>query len=118
MARIEKDSVSLTTDASGDVTGYTRAFNGRVVAVKYTKSDYTDGVDFTITNETSGQGIWTDTNINATEIVYPRQLLDDLAGADLTAIYDKVYLADERVKIIVGSGGNAKVGTFTVYVER
>jgi hypothetical protein len=118
LSRIESDSVTLTTDASGDVTGYTRAMNGRIVAVQYTKDTYADGVDFTITNNTTAQGIWTDTNVNASEIVYPKQLNDDLAGADLTGVYQPVYLADEKVKIVVAQGGNAKSGTFTVYVER
>ena len=110
-------TVSGTTDASGDVTFYTERITGFIHAIRYAKTDYADGVDFTITAETSGETIWTDTNINASEMVYPRRLLDDTAGADLTAVYDYVLLLDERVSIVIGSGGDTKAGAFTIYID-
>lgn len=119
---VERHAVTITTDASGDATGYTPAVTGRVLSIQYVKTDYADGVDFTITGAITGTGLWTDTNVNAAETVCPRAPVHDQAGAALlyaaggTAQVDAVYLANERVKIIVGSGGNAKVGTFYVTV--
>lgn len=115
---VEKHSVTVTTDGSGNGSAVTRAFNGRVVAVRYAKVDFSNGVDFTITNTTTGQGIWTQTDVNASDVVYPMQLADDLVGSALTAIYQPVYLADETITIAVAQGGSAHTGTFTVYVER
>lgn len=112
-----KASVTATTDGSGAATVYTEAILGKIIAIGYTKSNFSDGVDFTITTEDLGQGVWTDTNINASEIVYPKQLNDDVLGADLTAIYDHIRAFNERIKIVVASGGAATTGTFTVYYE-
>lgn len=119
-------TVTPVTIADGSVTAYTdQAITGRVLSIQYVKAgaaNYTDGVDFTITTETTGQGLWTDTNINASEIVCPRQPVHDAVGAALlhaaggTALVDFIYLSNERVKIIIGSGGDTKTGTFYITV--
>lgn len=110
-------SVTATTDVSEAATVYTEAIRGKIIAVKYTKVDFTDGVDFTITTETTLRNVWVDTNINATETVVPKELNDGTDGADLTAIYDHVRAFNERIKIVVASGGATKTGTFTVFYE-
>ena len=118
---LQRHTVTVTTAADGSATAYTSdAVTGAVLAVKYTKTDYTDGVDFTITTETTGQNVWTDTNINASEIVYPRCATNGADGAALlyagggTAVTDRIYAVGERIKIIIAAGGNAKVGTFLI----
>lgn len=117
MTYVERHRVSLTTDADGDVTGYTPVIRGAIVAVVYGKVDFADGVDFTITTERTGQGVWTESDVNAAKTVRPKALAQDLAGADLTAIYEQVHVADERIKIVVASGGDTKSGTFDVLVS-
>ncbi len=120
---IQRHEVTITTDASGDGTGYTSALTGRIHAIRYVKTDYDNGVDFTITLEKTGEAILTGTNINATDSFYPRVPVDDEAGADAlfaaggTKLRDKVAAANDRVKIVVAQGGNAKSGTFHVIVE-
>jgi len=119
---VERHSVSITTDAAGDATGYTPVVTGKIVAIVYTKTDYAAGVDFTITSETTGQTIWTESNVNASKTCVPRQATHDTAGvASLYAgagepVEDYVHVANERVKIVIASGGNAKTGTFIVLV--
>lgn len=117
MAFSQSVSVTATTAADGSATAYTAAIRGKIIAVAYAKTDFTDGVDFTITTETTGQNVWVDTNVNASETVFPKMLNDDTAGADLTAIHDHVRVFNERVKIVIASGGDTKTGTFTVYYE-
>lgn len=116
-------TVTVTTASDGTATAYTSAnVNGPVLSIQYVKTDFDNGVDFTITGETTGLGLWTDTNVNASETVAPRQPVHDQVGAALlyaaggTAQVDYVYLADERVKIIIAQGGNVKSGTFHVTV--
>lgn len=115
-----KESITLTTDASGDATGYLGPLSGAIANIVYTKDDFADGVDFTITNETTGQNIWTESDVNASAVRAPRQPTHGQDGTpSLYAVggepvEDKIYLANERIKIVVGSGGNAKSGTFTV----
>lgn len=117
MAFPQSVSVTATTNGSGDATAYTEVIRGKILAVKYTKTDYADGVDFTITTETTLRNVWVDTNINATETVVPKELNDDTAGADLTGVYDHIRAFQERVKIVVASGGDTKSGLFTVFFE-
>ncbi len=71
----------------------------------------------TITADVTGIGLWTDTNINASETVAPTQLLHNQAGAVITdPVNGPIYLANERVKIVVAQGGVSKTGTFIVVV--
>lgn len=124
MAYAETESVSVTTDASGDATSYTTAlYTGVVRAVVYTKSTYDNGVDFAITGEKTGQVIWTGTDVNASTTVCPKQAthLNTSGAAALyaaagSAVLADVVLANERIKIIVAQGGNAKVGAFRVVI--
>ncbi len=115
--------VTVTTDASGDATAYSPVLSGRLSQIRYVKTDFADGVDFTITAEGTGETLWTDTNINASETVAPRQAVHDTAGAALlyaaggTAQTDKIVLAADRVKIVVAQGGNVKTGTFHIVME-
>lgn len=55
-----------------------------------------------------------DTNINASESVYPRRLVNDQVGAPIAATYDNIYLGSDRVKIVIAAGGNVKTGTFHI----
>lgn len=115
--------VSVTVDASGDATVYSdESIMGKIINVIYVKDDFADGVDFTITLETTLQNLWVDTNINASEVVAPRQPTHDGAGeASLFAavgepVEDHIYACNERVKIVVAQGGVSKSGTFKIIV--
>lgn len=117
MSYVESHDVTIAVDASGDGTGYTPVITGKIVNIIYTKDDYADGVDFVITLENSGIGLWTDANVNASETVAPSQLNSMQTGAaetDPTAV--PIYCANDRVKIVVDEGGVSKSGTFTVIV--
>ena len=115
--------VPITTDADGNATAYTPVLSGRVAQIHYVKTDYADGVDFTITSEATGLSLWTDTNINASEVVAPRiPTTDGLGAASLYAaggepVEDQIVLAADRVKIVVGSGGATKAGAFHIVME-
>lgn len=122
---VERHTVIPVTDAAGAATYYTPVVTGRVLSVQYVKAgsgNYTDGVDFTITAETTGQGIWTESNVNASAIRAPRQPTHDAVGAaSLYAatgepVEDYIYLAQERVKIVLASGGDTKTGTFYITI--
>jgi len=122
MSYVERHRVTVTTDASGDGTGYTPVVTGRVLTIVYTKVDYDDGVDFTITAEATGETIWSESNVNSSKTVAPRQATHDMSGnASLYAaggepVEDYIALAQDRVKIVVASGGNTKSGTFDVVI--
>ncbi len=122
MAYCEAHTVAITTSAGGAATAYTPTVNGRVLCLKYVKTDFADGVDFTITSEDTLQTIWTQSDVNASATVAPRQATHSSVGvASLYAAAgepaeDYIWLADERVKIVIASGGNAKTGNIIVMV--
>lgn len=113
---VKRATVSVTTNGSGAATSYSGRLTGKLLGVYYVKDDFADGVDFTITVENTGQAIWADTNINASEGVCPRRLVQDTAGADIASTYDSIYLGNDRVKIVVASGGDTKSGTFEILI--
>ncbi len=122
MSYVETHAVALSADASGDVTAYTPVVTGKIQTIRYDKTDFADGVDFTITVEGTGENVWTDTNVNASETVAPRQATHDTAGdaslyaAAGEAVEDHNCVANERIKIVVAQGGNAKTGTIHVVI--
>ena len=117
-----RHEVTITTDAAGDATGYTAVAHGRILSVRYAKAasgNYTDGVDFTITLEKTGEQVWTEVNVNASKVVYPRVGVHDTVGVAATlngtqAMRDYLHAENDRVKIVVAAGGDTKVGTFHV----
>lgn len=120
---IRKYTVPVLTDGSQNATVYTPYLSGYIESVQYVKTDFTNGVDFTITAEETGENIWTDTNIDASETVRPRAATQTTAGVAAlyasggVAVLDRIALGRDRVKIVIGSGGAAKVGTFVITVD-
>lgn len=124
---MRKVKVTVTTDGSGDATAYSPRVAGKVHSVSYVKpgaASYTDGVDFTITCEATGQSIWTESNVNATAHRAPRMATHgntdgaaSLYAAGGTAVQEPVAIASDRIKIVVASGGASKVGTFHFLID-
>lgn len=115
--------VTITTAADGSATAFTPRVNGKIQQIEYVKGDFADGVDFAITGEASGVGLWTESNVNASAIRAPRQAVHSQVGVGLlyaaggAAVADRIGLASDRVKIVIAQGGNAKTGTFHVVVD-
>lgn len=112
-----KETVSITSDGSGDGTGYTSVIEGRILAIEYVKdgtSPYDSGVDFTITTETTGQSILTVTNTAASTVWRPRVAIQGGNGSNIANEYEPVYSAGERVKIVIAEAAASKVGSFNV----
>ena len=119
----ERYVVTIVTDGSGDGTGYTPVVSGEVIQVRYVKTDYTNGVGFTITAEATGETIWAEAAVDASATRAPRQAVHSTAGvaalyaAGGTAVSDRIVLAQDRIKIVVASGGAAHTGTFHVLMS-
>lgn len=119
---IERHVVRVTVDASGDATAYTPVVTGRVLQIHYVKTDFANTADFNITSEATGQQLWVQSDQNASAIKAPRQPTHDGVGAaSLYAatgepVEDHIYLANDRVKIVVAQGGVSKTGTFHIVI--
>lgn len=119
---IRRFVVAATVAADGSGTFYSPYLTGYVESIQYVKTDYADGVDFTITAEATGETIWTESNVNAAVIKHPRAAAHSTAGVALVyastdAVTDKVALSRDRVKIAIASGGVSKIGSFTITIS-
>lgn len=115
--------VPVTTAADGSATAYSPYLSGYLAQIVYAKTDYANGVDFTITAEATGETLWTESDVNASVSKSPRAATHSTAGvaalyaAAGTAVNDRIALARDRVKIVLAQGGNVKTGTFHIVVD-
>jgi len=114
-------TVVVTTDGDGDGTGYTPTVTGRVLQIRYVKTDYAANPDFDVTLETSGVVVWDEDDVDASKTICPRQAVHgtDGAAAEYAAGFPReepIVVAAERIKIVVAGGGDTKTGTFHVTV--
>lgn len=120
---LRRFEVSAVTNGSGAATVYSPYLSGYIHAIEYVKTDYADGVDFTITAEATGETIWTEANVNAAKVCLPRIATHSNAGVAAlfasggTAVLDKVGLGHDRVKIVLAQGGDTKTGKFIIIVD-
>lgn len=120
---IRRFEVDVTTAADGSATAYSPYLSGYINDIQYVKTDFADGVDFTITAEAAGRTIWAESDVNAAAIRAPRQPTHTTAGvaslyaATGTAVNDRIALGRDRVKIVIAAGGNAKSGSFVITVD-
>lgn len=126
MSFAQRLTVALTTAADGSATAYSDPVTGKVSQIRYVKpasGGFDDGSTITLTNETTGETIWSEANVNASATRAPRQPTHTTAGvaslyaAAGTGVGDKIALAADRIKIVIASGGNTKTATFYVIME-
>lgn len=117
---IRKYTVNVTTDGSGAATVYSPYLSGYLMSIQYVKTDFTNGVDFTVTAEATGEAIWTGTNVDAATTVRPRAPSHSTAGVAAlyassgTAVNDRIALGRDRIKFVIASGGAAHTGAFVI----
>jgi hypothetical protein len=126
MSYVQRLTVPVTTAADGSATAYSENVSGRISAVRYVKpgsGGFDDGSTITLTAEATGETIWTEANVNASATRAPRQATHSTAGAAAlyaaggAAVADKIALANDRVKIVIAAGGNAKSGALFITLE-
>jgi hypothetical protein len=123
---IQREIVALAVSSGGAQTTYTGRVSGRVLQITYVPDASTPldtGADFTITGEDTGTPILTITNVGTTAVTMaPRQATVTVANAAAlyasggVAVLDHIYLAGERIKIVVAQGGTSKTGTLYVLI--
>lgn len=119
---IRNYEVTVVTDGSGVATAYSPYLSGYIHAITYVKTDYADGVDFTITAEKTGEAIWAQSDVNAGITKAPRQPTHTSVGvaalyaAAGTGVNDRIALGRDRVKIVLAQGGATKTGKFIIGV--
>ncbi len=116
-----------TTDADGDLTvDHTTNVIGRLIAIEWIDGTFADGVDAVISTQERSSGVaqtlLTLTNANDDKMYYPRAVVHDDAGADVT--YDgtnEIYeapLISGKPRMVVSSGGDTKTGGCILYIQK
>ena len=123
---MKRYKMTVPVDASGNATAYSPRLSGLLYAIHYVPDGtipYDNTADFTITSEATGQSLVSRTNVSAAFVANPRVATADAAGTAAlfasggTAVQDKIALANDRVKIAIAQGGNAKTGVFHILVQ-
>jgi hypothetical protein len=118
--------VEVTTEVGGAATKLSPKVTGKVHSVHYIPDGtvpFSNTVDFAITVNGTGENVWTQSNITAGAVKYPRAPVHDQAGAALLyaaggpAQADKIGLGNDEFKIVLAQGGDAKKGTFIFLVD-
>ena len=125
--KVERFSVSVTTAADGSATAYSPTITGAISSIAYVAdgtNPYAATVDFAITVEATGQGLWTQSDISASGTRAPRQPTHEQDGTDRFfqgsgtehSVPDLICLANDRIKIVLAQGGDTKTGLFIITV--
>lgn len=123
---VQRFTITAAVNASGDATAYTTdPITGRIINIIYVpdgSNPYDNTADFVFTGDITGVAVLTKTNVSGAFTSAPRQATHGTDGAASlyaaagTAVNDHIYLANERLKLVVAQGGNAKTGSFIVIV--
>lgn len=101
-------SISLTTDADGNLTTYSATpVNGQVIGVFFNIGTLTSGVvDYTLTTEDTFQTIDARTDLSGSLLV-PEVTLSGVSAVCYA----------ERLKVVITGGGNKKTGYLKVVLQ-
>ena len=123
MSFVQRLEVDVVTAADGSATAFSAPVTGQISTIRYVKdgsNPFSNGVGITVTAETTGEQIWAESNVNASATRAPRQATHGTDGsaslyaAAGTAVQDKIAVANDRIKIVIAGGGNAKNGAFFI----
>jgi hypothetical protein len=116
---VSRQTVDIVTATGGGATVYSGTITGRVGVIVYTKDGTTplaSTADFTVTAEATGEAIWSETNLNASKTVRPVAAASTVTGAASSLTETPIWLANDRVKIVVAQGGSEKLGSVQIVV--
>ena len=115
---IFKYTTTITTDGSGDATVYLGScIRGRIVSIKYAPGTL-ETANLTITGETTGVAVLTKAGAGTSTVwYYPQAAANLVADGSAAATERDVWLYNERLKVVVASGGATLTGTITLYVD-
>jgi hypothetical protein len=123
MTYIRRHVIDVTTDETSAASTFSAdPINGLIHSILYEPgaggSSFPNTTDITITSELSSAAVLTAANVAAGAHYYPRQATHmSTAGGTTNSGFDLVALADERLKVVIAQGGDAKTGRFHVYVR-
>lgn len=120
---VRRFSYSITVDEHGDAEVLTQRLFGRLVSIHYVKADFANGVDFVVTNNRTGETIWSEESVDASATRYPRAATHSTVGAAALyaaageAVLAPIAIGGDQLKIVVADGGDEKSGTVHILID-
>lgn len=119
MSYVRRFTVSVTTAANGSATVLSDPIDyGLLSQIRYVKNNFSNNSTFTITLNGTGETLWSQSDVNASATVAPRQATHGTDGSATlyasggTAVQDKIAIANDQISVAITSGGNGATGTF------
>lgn len=115
--------VPITVDSAGDAEVYTPVVYGLVHSIRYIKDDFADGIDFIVTDESTGETIWSEESVNASATRYPRAPTHGSTGvaalyaAGEDGVLDRIAVSGSRVKVVVADAGTETSGELHITID-
>lgn len=115
---ILSQTVTITTDGSGAAEVYSGYVNGRIIALGYRPGDIETGATVTVTTETTVQAVLVKASAGTSNLwFYPRIAESKNTDGSALTSYDYICAANERVKIVVATGGDTLSGEMLVVTD-
>ena len=119
------ETVALTTAANGIGAAYSNHLTGRLIEIRYTKTDFADGSTMAVSLDDPFLYIcWQEANVNASTVRRPMAQAHSILGAALhyndegdEPVVVPYILTGKRIKVAIVAGGATKTGTFTFVYE-
>lgn len=111
--------VEMVTNSSGESTAFTPNMRGLLQAIHYTKSStgtaLSTGATLTVTGENSGITFLSRALSDSSDLTFqPRGRTHFSTNGAESGGENQLPVCNERVKLVLSGGGNAKTGTFRV----
>lgn len=89
---------------------------GFVESITYSTIDFTSGCDFVVTTVNTSQTIWSQLNVEASVVKYPRVEAHTTAGTTFGG-QQKIMVVNEAIRVSVDSAGSGKQGLFKIVLS-
>ena len=117
MPYAERHVVAVTTATDGTGTAYSPVVSGRVMTVRYLRGTLATTAAITISAEATGEALCSE--VFATDATrYPRVPTHTGSGGVVLfgstvsyGVLEPMVVAEDRLKVVVGSGGDSMSGT-------
>jgi hypothetical protein len=119
MSYLRSETVAVTTNSSGESTGFSANVTGKVHMIEYLPTSLSSAAAVTVKGEESSRQILTVATLSSSPgIWYPRQPTHrSTSGSTFGAEGTPVPVVNERVRFVVSGGGNGLTGTFRMILE-
>ena len=111
---LQTTTTPIDTDGDGDATVYLGSnIRGLLLELRYYPGTLATGASLTVTGETSGKAILTKSSAGTSNVSFcPRALPSAVAyGSDGSSSSELIPMMNERIKVVVASGGATKSGS-------